>query len=292
MTYQEFTDLLSGELSLRGNVEGELIFNKTLKNNGITSHNLVIKQSGSNVSPSLRLDYFYDEYLNGRSIGDICDSIESVINTQPDFSETDFSLTWNRVKDSIIYVVVNKASNEDYLKDVPHIDFLDFAVIFKIDTVFLNIAGMISITNEIMNILGVSLNDLAEAARKNTPLLMPLKTLLLPDMIDELMGSPGNAPGDMPDVMVCTNADKHYGASCILYEELDNVVSEFTSYDCYVIPSSVHEVLLVKDDGADARENLETMVKAVNKDTGLPETDFLSNRVYKFSEIREALAAI
>ena len=291
LTYQEFTNVLSNEIALRGNIKGELIFNKTLKNNGVFCHNMVIKEAGTNISPSLRLDYFYDEYLGGRSLSDICECIESVVNTQPDFSETDFSLSWKRVKDSIIYVVINRESNEEYLRDVPHIDFLDFSIVFKIDTIFLNIAGMISITNEIMDVLGVGIGELTEAAKKNTPLLMPIKTLLLPDMIEELCGGREHLPGDFPDVLVCTNEDKHYGASCILYDDFSESIDEFDVKDCYVIPSSVHEVLLIKDDGSDNRDCLEDMVRCVNEETDLPETDFLSNRVYKFSEIKEALAA-
>jgi len=290
MNYQEFTDILSEEIKLRGNIEGELIYSKSQKNNGTEKQTLVIKREDSCISPSLILDYYYNEYLDGRSISDICESIEAIVNTQPDFSETDFSLSWDRVKDCVIFVVVNREANKDFLNTAPHIPFLDFAIVFKIDTVFLNIAGYISITNEILSVLKVDFKTLLEAARKNTPRLEPLRTLLLPDMIKELRGEDVFVPEDLPDVLVCTNTDKNYGASCLLYDDFEEVLErELGTKDCYVIPSSIHELLLVDDEDEGTREHLELMVKDVNSSDCLPETDFLSNRVYRLSEIKKAL---
>ena len=57
---------------------------------------------------------------------EIADYIDALIKEQPDFSETDFNLTWDRVKDNIVFVLVNGETNRDLLNRAPHVSFLDF----------------------------------------------------------------------------------------------------------------------------------------------------------------------
>ena len=51
--------------------------------------------------------------------------------------------------------------------------------------------------------------------------------------------------------------------------------------DFFVLPSSVHEVLFIRDDGSFERDQLESMVRGVNA-TEVSEADFLSDSVYHY----------
>ncbi len=53
--------------------------------------------------------------------------------------------------------------------------------------------------------------------------------------------------------------------------------------DCYIIPSSVHEIIAVPESAPVPAEELREMIVSVNKTCLLPE-DILSNRLYKLDE--------
>ena len=57
--------------------------------------------------------------------------------------------------------------------------------------------------------------------------------------------------------------------------------------DCYVIPSSVHECLMVYDREGASKEDLECMVREVNASDCISDVEFLSNKVYRYSEIKK-----
>ena len=86
---------------------------------------------------------------------------------------------------------------------------------------------------------------------------------------------------DVP-MYVLSNKTKIHGAACILYE---NVVKDFADYlnrDIFILPSSVHEVILVPSQGAQKAQNLVEMVREVNE-TQVEEEEILSDSVYYFS---------
>ncbi len=49
----------------------------------------------------------------------------------------------------------------------------------------------------------------------------------------------------------------------------------------YILPSSIHETIVVPDDGNTKRQDLEAMVKAVNQNQVAPE-ERLTNSVYHY----------
>lgn len=83
------------------------------------------------------------------------------------------------------------------------------------------------------------------------------------------------------DVMwVLSNEDKTLGAVGLIFEDiLKDFATEHNIKTLAVLPSSIHEVLLVKINSLDEKENLEKMVKEVN-DTQVAENEILSNKAY------------
>ena len=144
MDYENFTAELASALEDLGYDKEKLEFSETQKNNGVTCRTLIVRNDLP-IAPNITLEGFAEEFENGRDIIEIADYIDALIKEQPDFSETDFNLTWDRVKDNIVFVLVNGETNRDLLNRAPHISFLDFAMIYKIDTRFLKIPGFIKI---------------------------------------------------------------------------------------------------------------------------------------------------
>lgn len=111
--------------------------------------------------------------------------------------------------------------------------------------------------------------DALFSSRKNRPAIEKG----LSDVMEELSGMP--VPYDLNFIRVLSNDTKTYGASAIMYAE--NLPREF-----FMIPSSVHEVMIVPADydGIDIH-GLSDMVRYVNSTEVSPE-DVLSDHAYHY----------
>lgn len=290
MTYSQFTRELEYSLKQISGIPENIIFTQSTKNNGVVTQNVCIRDSNVTIAPSIGLDYFYGEYLKGRNIDDIAEKISEIYFSQPDFSSTQFNLTWKNIKEHVVYHLVSYDSNRGLIEKAPHIRLLNLSLIFKIRTDYLGISGYITINNSILNLLDVDLKTLTETAIKNTPLQLPLSFKKMQDTLKEI---PEYSDSEccLPDsisLWICTNKEKLFGASCIFYNDLTKQLSESYLSDCYVLPSSVHEILLLKKCPDITLSALEEMVVQVNNSDFVSDTDFLSNSVYTYPEIKKA----
>jgi hypothetical protein len=86
---------------------------------------------------------------------------------------------------------------------------------------------------------------------------------------------------DSSEVYVLTNQSGMFGASEMLQDQTLNKICERLGCPVYILPSSIHECILVpKAQGSDPAALKET-VGAVNS-TVVSEYDFLSDSVYEF----------
>ncbi len=289
MDYDTFKEELTSELEALGYSRENISFTETQKNNGVTNRTLTVRNDLP-IAPNINLEHFIEEHSNGREVTDIASAIDGLIKSQPDFSNVDFNLTWDRVKDNVVFVLVNGDTNEDLLNRAPHIRFLDFAMIYKIDTNFLGIPGFITVDDKLMNTLSADPRQLLYAALDNTPRLMPAYVDTMRHMMAGLIDIPLDDDIDIgvPDILVASNKGKNYGASAMLYSDFAGMLGEKGIEDCYVLPSSVHECLMIHDYEGGGKEELEDMVRSVNASDCVSDTEFLSNKVYRYSEIKKS----
>lgn len=82
-----------------------------------------------------------------------------------------------------------------------------------------------------------------------------------------------------------TNESRVLGAGLILNETIRAKIGEFVGGDYIVLPSSIHEVMICKDDGSVEDENFYKLVEETNQDINIVEPcDVLSNKVQWCSE--------
>jgi len=88
---------------------------------------------------------------------------------------------------------------------------------------------------------------------------------------------------DMPEspMWVATVEGGMNGASVTQLPDFLQQAADRLGGDFFVLPSSVHEVLFIRDDGSFERDQLESMVRSVNA-TEVSEVDFLSDSVYHY----------
>lgn len=128
-SFEEFKEILREEVV--DNVDGDVTIVTIPKNNGVKLDALSIKNSTNNIASIIYLDSYYKDYNNGRRIDSIVDSIVTICTRESGVSSelinqfTDYSL----MKDYIQVKLINKERNAELLKNVPHREFLDLAIV-------------------------------------------------------------------------------------------------------------------------------------------------------------------
>lgn len=294
MNYQEFVGSVTGFLreSLPGGTRLQLI--PLEKNNGIIMDGLSVRKEGKRVAPMIYLDSYYREYLDGRSLRGICDQILECCEDS-DFEEhfdVDFFREPERVRPTVAYRLINYEKNRELLQEIPHLPFLDLAVVFYsllTDTPVGH--ATVLIRNSHLELWGKNTSWLYEAAKENTEKLLPKRLVSMEDMIYEL--SEGKQEPEYAGVpmYVLTNSRKSFGAACLLYDGVLGECFRRLEESYYLIPSSVHEVILIPASAMGDSRELCALVQEMNR-TQVRSTEVLSDTVYLYSEETRRLEMI
>lgn len=267
---------------LKGFIADDVVYEiqEIMKNNGAVLTAIMFKGE-RNVSPCM---YVTEPYKHDIPVTECAKQFANAYETSKnDFPNFDISeiTDFEKAKDKIIMVLVNKELNAN--SDIVGIPFLDLMIIFKIVVDNYN-GAFVTIKKEMINCWGVDENKLLEVAKENTPKIFPhnyknifevMKDQLDPEVL-KLMGI--EEFEGMPNVL--TNNNSQLGAAVILY---DGVLKDIAKgEDLVILPSSIHEVLIIKAKQNDSPDELKAMVQDVNA-TQVALEERLSDNVYKYN---------
>ena len=304
MNYDEFKQEVADrikEFLPEKYADAEVSIQSVVKNNDLKLDGLMVKLEDSNIAPNIYLNQFYEQYEDGRDMDDILAAIADVRTEHEMDHDFDISkLTdFDSVKDRISCKLINAEQNAEYLADKPHTMVDDLAVTYHI-AIGKEESGTMSapITNRLMEGYGATVEQLHQLALDNMDTLTPasfksmtetMVDMMLPDMMrsgmseEEARETIAQMIPSTPEekLYVLTNEDKLNGAAIVLNDKVMDEISEKLGQDFYILPSSVHEVLVVpKDPNADL-STLESMVQEVNATQVRPE-ERLSDHVYAY----------
>lgn len=260
------------------------------KNNNVILQGMTILRNGNNVTPTIYLDDFYDMLKDGMDMKNIVKKIlEAYVKGLPrDKVDMDFFHEFEKVRDRIIYRVVNRDRNVDLLADVPHMDLLDLSICFCYSYEHPELGeGMILIHNNHVEMWETSQEELMRLAEENTPRLMParlcsmelaLKGIVEEETLEEMQQSQQETGKYL---YVLSNEKRCHGATTILYPGMLAEAARRLKGSFYILPSSVHEVLLLKDDGRGCENGLNEMITDINRT--LLQEEVLSDHAYYYN---------
>ena len=285
MNYQEFVGSVTGFLreSLPCGTKLELL--PLEKNNGVIMDGLSIRRQGQKVAPTIYMDAYYREYLDGHSLKGICDQIlECCEDTSfEEKFDTDFFTDYGKLRSTVVYKLVNAEKNRELLKKVPHLPFLDLAIVFYClltDTPVGN--ATVLIHNSHMNLWKVSCSELYRDAKANTAKLLPARLESMAEVIRELSDGMEEPEEVGVPMYVLTNSQKALGAACILYDGVLKSCADRIGEAFYMLPSSIHEVIMVPASAVADERELISMVRDINR-TQVRSTEVLSDNIYLYS---------
>ncbi len=275
MTKETFINQLSQTLQSKIQNDGVQISAEVFtKNNDTRRYGLLVKKQGHDtVCPAIYVDRFYQSYLAKKiTMDEIVDRILEIlekVRENLNYYE-DFCVDPDECRDRIFYRLISRKLNRELLTKVPYIPFLDLAIVFGV-LWHQSENGIESslITEELARTWELTTAELYRCAKENTPVLFPYKKRALYQMILDYLGKkdlPDWMPEDVPDTtpQCLTNECGVHGASVILYPGLMEKMAGQIQTDFCILPSSIHEVILVAVDDLNDVENLSDMIQKVN----------------------------
>lgn len=283
MGIDEFCDVITKEIALRVKEDAKVKLEHVEKNNGVCLTGLFISRGNASVQPAIYLNRFYEDYINGRDKQDILDEIIKIYENMDEDSEIDmnFFREYNNVRDRICFKVIHYERNKNMLSKIPYLPYLDLAIVFYY--AFSNEKfgdGSILIRNSHMRLWGICLEDLYKDAAENTEKVQQVELQNMGDIIKEMCGDNFYEPQEQIPMYVLSNHQKQFGAAMMLYKKVLKNLADRINKNLFILPSSVHEVILLPDCG-EKPEDLRAMVREVNE-TQVAVEEVLSDSVYYF----------
>ena len=301
MKYDDFCESLLDALRDEFGEEYSLELHEVMKNNDQKLEGFVILNDKYSVSPTFYLKNLYEEYQKGGSLSgiveEICNLYQMTIKKNQ-YASLDFS--YENCRDRVVFRLVSKERNKEVLNEVPHIPFLDLEIVFYI--VIENTKSGLSsvrVTNQMLEYWEKTPHDLYCLALKNTERLFPVRIEpminLMKEMWENKMESDffenlvKNENSFEDKVYVITNESGLNGAASIIYESTLQKTGELLEGDYYLLPSSIHEVLVLSVNTSIDYEQLKQMVYEVNEECVSAE-EVLSDQVYFYDCFEKKLS--
>ncbi|SDB12941.1 DUF5688 family protein [Butyrivibrio sp. INlla16] len=294
MNFEEFKDTFATDvkdtLERRSGEAYEVETRKVDKMNE-SYEALTVKQQDQIIGVNLNLDSLYKELDDGADYGVLvskaADIASDALQNTPQFDITEFK-DYDTMKDTLAIEVVSAERNKELLETVPHREIEDMAVVYR----FVlggtdNGVGSILVTNQMLDNYGISADKLHEDALKNAPEIRPLVIEGMAEVLAKQMGVDDldllglNIPPEQEQMFVASVEGNVHGAGVLAYQNFMDQAAERARGSFFILPSSIHEVLIIPDNGCFDTKSLENMVKEVNATT-VDIKDQLTDHVYHY----------
>ncbi len=294
MTYEEFKHIVITELETKFSPGTSITIQQIFHNNTILEDALTILEPELNISPTIYLNSYFQQLEKGIALSTVINEIYSYYQEHhsPHCIDTSFFTCFDNIRSRIVYKLIHQEKNQELLKEVPWIPYLDLAIVFYCllsSSPYEN--ASVLIRNEHLAYWDASIDDLLSLAQQNTPFLLAsccdsLTDLLLPIMEQlpfkkQKDTSAGLASSTPVPMYVLTNQQRFLGACCILYDNVLKDIAHHLDCDLYILPSSIHEVILIPTTVTESVLTLSQMVCEVNQSDVLEE-EILSDHIYYY----------
>lgn len=300
MNITTFTQMLADEVAQLLPPNAQVKQNTVLKNNGVSEVGIYIMDSAVNAAPTLYVDTFYESYQRGVQIPQLAEDFLHVYNRYrlEKKIDTSFFQEFEQVRERIVYKLINRKLNQQLLERIPHRPFMDLEIVYYYLLEHEQLgSATILIHRSHMDMWKTTEEELWVLACRNTPVLLPVELMDIRHIVDEMSGYMdaelrARFMEGMEEISmhVMTNRKRSLGAAAILYDGVLRDFAHSAGQNQYIIPSSIHELILIPDDGRPEADYLNNMVREVNA-TQLDEREVLADHVYYYDYEDDILTA-
>lgn len=260
-----------------------------VRNNGVRLSGMEISAAGGQAAPCISLERFFWEYKNGKPLEHIADDITAAYLERG--HKMPFAMPpiddFHEVRRYLKGRLVNTKKNAAMLKHVPHRPFLDLSMVCYLEIPYEdgNGFGIIQVNESELKMWGISEEDLFNEAMynmENSEKICSMADVLHRILKDDTVPLPDFVTDECP-MYILRNKSGPNGAIQMIRERVMERASDLIGGDYIIIPSSVHEILLVPVKGHEGKETeLAKLVSEMNC-SEITEEEILSFHVYRYS---------
>lgn len=274
MEYKEFLTAFRKELEaqLGGHVHTETV--RVCKNNIGRKEGLAVMGEDSTAVPVIYPEEFYKLHQEGDDVGSVAEKAAYILRQEQEKGDVldgfrKNILDWESAKERLMPVLIHAEWNREALEEAASVPFLDLAVCFQLQAARPG-GGLFScrISKRQMASWGISEDELMRQGMQNLERaghrITGWEELMKEFFGAEYSGEGEEEPMEEGDFAVLTTPERTYGASGILRKGLLADYADKVGKNLFLIPSSVHEFIILPDNGNADLEELRNMIKTVN----------------------------
>ena len=253
----------------------------------------------SNFSPVVYPDALFEDYQAGKPLEKILQALSHTVEKSlpkvPIVTKETVTQTLSNYESARHHLSIRLCDpdlNQELLENSVHSKVSDFEAIYQLKFAMPDErVGYSTITPAMLDTWGVSMETLQKDAATCTwaeyPILSPLGNTIsyltsglpLPNLLET--GEPIQMSDDMLPIFVLSNDHAMQGASLITLPDLLDQIGDIVQDDFYILPSSLHEVIIVPQNTQMSLDELSEMVHSINESQVAAE-ELLSNKVQHY----------
>lgn len=299
---EEFREEVCGLLKEILGAGYETEFSQVRKNNGVMKEALFVRKENSECVPCFYMEELYRSYCMGEQEAALAEYLANIVQGECEAIKRQAGkyLEKDWIREHLFVRLLHLDRNVEDLEDAVYLGFLDLvAVVYVLTEDSEEGVKSYRLPKRVWDTLELgNVEEYFPELTENTRRLFPEKLVCMERILLPYTGTGEqefivrlSEPEELlkeQQLYILTNESKINGAATVLYPGLLKRLGERFMGDYYLIPSSVHEFLLLKDTEGEDRVRLNTMVREVNEAQVEPE-EVLSHHVYFYSVEKEGL---
>lgn len=297
MTLQDFIIECRNEvgacLRINGIEDADVRDAEVIKTNDIRLHGIVIIRKGSLAGVNVYIDDLFMRYEHGEELTQLMEEVKmrclSALNTTlpPVPNESSFRL--ENIRNRLTVRLLDVRSNRSYMMDRPYIDAGNGLVMVVQVNAEETITSewMVTVNNSLLESMECTREQLLTAALSNTirlepPVLMRLKDFVFSEEQKNLLEEDDERVREERDsAYLLTNKSRFKGAAVLFYPGVMAKTADVLGCGYYVLPSSMHELIIIPDSFGMSIRSMTDMLHHGNE-AYVDEEEFLSDRVFHY----------
>lgn len=272
------------------------------KSGDVRLHGLSLIKGNNGTAPILYLEPFFEMHQMGwpaeELLQKIAEKYNEIVKNVPEINIPD--MAFESIKDNLRVRLVYNRTNYNYLAEHVYKDVgCGYCLVVYADLSDKLFDGaVINIRKDMLNKFDLNEGELIKSAMEGSVKNCPARLTYLSDEMDAMMH--GTSSEDilktekrMPSKgpMVLTTEDRFGGAATLFYPGVADHIAKILDWDYFILPSSVHEMIIIPSDGTVSAKELALMVKTVNANE-VSKEEQLGNRVLFYDREEKDLSVI
>ena len=296
MSFEELVRQMRLDLMMKWGEDYEFQAACVQKINGVEQPVLRIRRKGNSVGIQIGIGDVCDRIRKGGNrreaekelMGRVEEGLKQIRSGETVLQMGQGILDYREARERLVYRLIQTRRNERLLQQIPHVPYLDLSIVFELYWKQEGQHCSCLVYNSHLEQWGVTPEEVERQARENTPIRLPAVFDSLEQMLLPMMGGLRQEPSGLS---VLSNREGFHGAAAILYPgELKRAADQLQN-DLVVLPSSIHEVLLLPDALGQDYGMLTRLVQEINRNE-VEQEEWLSDHPYRYLRKEDRLVAV